>query len=105
MVDHKKVTLDMLEEKCLQALEDEGRLNDITRVIVDNIIALQETAIECKDAIDKYGVMIETLSSTGNPILKRNEAVQMQDKAVTSMAKLLAQIGLDNLVEEFESEI
>lgn len=105
MVDHKKVTLDMLEEKCLQSLEDEGRLNDITRVIVDNIIALQETAIECKDAIDKYGVMIETLSSTGNPILKRNEAVQMQDKAVTSMAKLLAQIGLDNLVEEFESEI
>lgn len=94
-----------LKTKCLEELERQGRLNDITKVMIDNIVSLQETADQCKESIDKYGVMIESIGSTGQPVIKRNEAVNLQDKAVTSMAKLLAQLGLDSIVEELESEI
>lgn len=105
MVKHKHISTTELEQKCLVELDKQGRLNEITRTIVSNIIALQETATQCKESIDNYGVMIESIGSTGQPIIKKNEAVGMQDKAVTSMAKLLAQLGLDSIVEEIESEI
>lgn len=104
-VEHLEVTTGALERKCLLELNKQGRLNDITRTMVSNIISLQETASQCKESIEKYGVMIESIGSTGQPVIKRNEAVNLQDKAVTSMAKLLAQLELDSIVEDVESEI
>lgn len=104
-IKHKKVTTSALESKCLLELDKQGRLNDITRTMVSNIISLQETATKCKAQIDEKGVMIETIGSTGQMIIKKNEAVTLQDKAVTSMAKLLGQLELDSIVEEIESEI
>lgn len=104
-IEHKHVTTGQLEKKCLLELNKQGRLNDITRTMVSNIISLQETATQCKESIETYGVMISSIGSTGQPVLKRNEAVTLQDKAVTSMAKLLAQLELDSIVEDVESEI
>lgn len=104
-ITHVEVSTGALEQKCLLELSKQGRLNDITRTMVSNIVSLQETAKQCKESIDSYGVMISSIGSTGQPILKRNEAVTLQDKAVTSMAKLLAQLELDSIVENVESEI
>lgn len=104
-VQAKKVSPSALEKKCLLELDKQGRLNDITRVMVTNIVSLQETAMKCKADIDENGIMLHTTGSTGVPLIKKNEAVTLQDKAVISMAKLLGQLGLDSIVEELDSDI
>lgn len=102
---HKDITTDEFEEKCLSHLKDNGRLNAVTRVMVSNIVALYQTALECGIDIKNNGVMIESVGSTGQIITKRNEAVLLQDKVINSMGKLLSQLELDSIVEEVESEV
>lgn len=102
---HKYVTVSEFEESCLQDLKSRGRLNNITRVMVSNIVALYQTALECEEDIKNNGVMTESVGSTGQIITKRNEAVMLQDKAVNSIGKLLAQLELDAIVEQLESEV
>lgn len=102
-VDDIQVTISEFKRECLQALEDKGKLNTITTVMVNNIVSLYKTALECKESIDKDGVMIEYIDGKGNPQVKRNDAVTMQEKNISSMAKLLAQLELDNIVAKVES--
>ena len=102
---HKYVTVSEFEETCLANLKERGRLNNVTRVMVSNITALYSTALECEQDIQNNGVMMESIGSTGQVITKRNEAVMLQDKAVNSIGKLLAQLGLDEIEEEQESEV
>ena len=47
--------------------------------------------------------MITTIGSTGQPITKKNEAVPLQEKNIATMAKLLGQLELDNIVTKVES--
>lgn len=101
--DDIQVTISEFKRECLQALEDKGKLNTITTVMVNNIVSLYKTALECKESIDKDGVMIEYIDGKGNPQVKRNDAVTMQEKNISSMAKLLAQLELDNIVAKVES--
>lgn len=102
---HRDITVDELEETCLQELKAIGRLNPITRVMVSNIAALYQTALDCGINIRDNGVMIESVGSTGQIISKRNEAVMLQDKVINSIAKLLAQLELDSIIEQVESEV
>lgn len=102
---HKYITVSEFEETCLQDLKARGRLNNVTRVMVSNITALYQTALECQNDIANNGVMIESIGSTGQTVTKRNEAVLLQDKAVNSIGKLLAQLELDAIAEELESEV
>lgn len=102
---HKDITAEEFEETCLQLLKDMGKLNTITRVMVTNIVSLYETALDCGINIKNNGVMIETVGSTGQVIMKRNEAVMLQDKVINSIGKLLAQLELDKVIEMPESEV
>lgn len=98
------ITVDEFRSKCLQELDKKGKKNTISIVMIDNIMALYKTALACKENIEQYGVIIESVGSTGQPVFKKNEAVTMQEKNISSIAKLLAQLELDNLVEEVESD-
>lgn len=98
-----EITVDELRSKCLQELEKKGKKNTISTVMVNNIMDLYKTAILCKKDIEENGVMREMIGSTGQVTYKKNESVGMQEKNISSMAKLLAQLELDNLVEEIES--
>lgn len=102
---HRDITVDELEETCLKELRSLGRLNPITRVMVGNIASLYQTALECGIDIRENGVMITSVGSTGQMISKRNEAVMLQDKVINSIAKLLAQLELDSIIEQVESEV
>lgn len=97
------ITVEDFRQECLHALEDKGKLNTISTVLVNNIASLYETAIQCRENIVRNGVMIETIGSTGQPIVKKNEAVPLQEKNIATMAKLLGQLELDNIVEKVES--
>lgn len=98
------ITVDEFKQKCLQELDKKGKLNTISRVMVNNIMELHKTALKCKADIEQNGVMREMIGSTGQVTYKKNESVGMQEKNISSIAKLLAQLELDNLVEEQESE-
>lgn len=98
------ITIEEFRSKCLTELEKKGKLNTISTVMVNNIMDLYKTALECKADIEANGVMREMIGSTGQVTFKKNEAVGMQEKNISSIAKLLAQLELDNLVEEQESE-
>lgn len=100
-----EVTLKEFKQQMERALREEGRLNTMTQVIVNNIISLYDTALQCKQNIKEHGVMITEIDVKGNPKMKRNEAVTLQEKNIMSIAKLLNQLGLDALQEELESEI
>lgn len=102
--DNIPITVDEFRTKCLQELDKRGKLNTISTVMVNNIMDLYTTALECKEDIKRNGVMRVTIGSQGQEVYKKNEAVTMQEKNISSIAKLLAQLGLDNLVEEMESE-
>ena len=91
-----KITVEDFRRECLEALQDKGKLNTISTVLVNNIAALYETALKCR-------VMITTIGSTGQPITKKNEAVPLQEKNIATMAKLLGQLELDNIVTKVES--
>lgn len=98
-----QITIMEFRKECLQALEDKGKLNTISTVMVDNICRLYRTALDCHDNVVRNGVMIETIGSTGQPIVKKNEAVPLLEKNITSIAKLLGQLELDNIVTKVES--
>lgn len=100
-----EVTLKEFKQQMECALREEGRLNTMTQVIINNIISLYDTALQCKQNIKENGVMITEIDVKGNPKMKRNEAVTLQEKNIMSIAKLLNQLGLDSLQEELESEI
>lgn len=102
---HKDITVHEFEEACLHQLNSVGRLNTVTRVMISNITALYSSVLECQECIDRDGAMLETIGSTGQPILKKNEAVTLQEKNISSIAKLLSQLDLDNIVELPESEV
>jgi site-specific recombinase XerD len=97
------ITVEDFRQECLHALEEKGKLNTISTVLVNNIASLYETAIQCRENIVRNGVMIETIGSTGQPIVKKNEAVPLQEKNIATMAKLLGQLELDNIVAKVES--
>lgn len=97
------ITVQDFRDECLRALEDKGKLNTISTVMVNNIARLYQTALNCHENIMKNGVMIETIGSTGQPIVKKNEAVPLLEKNIATMAKLLAQLELDNIVTKVES--
>lgn len=97
------ITVEEFRQECLKALDDKGKLNTISTVLVNNIASLYETAIQCRKNILENGVMIETMGSTGNLIVKKNEAVAMQEKNIATMAKLLGQLELDNIITKVES--
>lgn len=98
------ITVEEFKQKCLQELDKKGKLNTISHVMVNNIMELHKTALKCKADIEQNGVMREMIGSTGQVTYKKNESVGMQEKNISSIAKLLAQLELDNLVEEQESE-
>lgn len=98
-----KITVEDFRRECLEALQDKGKLNTISTVLVNNIAALYETALKCRENILENGVMITTIGSTGQPITKKNEAVTLQEKNIATMAKLLGQLELDNIVTKVES--
>lgn len=97
------ITVEDFRRACLEALEDKGKLNTMSTVMVNNIASLYETALKCRENILAQGVMIETKGSTGQPVVKKNEAVAMQEKNIATMAKLLGQLELDNIVQKVES--
>lgn len=97
------ITVEEFRQECLRALEDKGKLNTISSVMVNNIAALYKTALECRENIEENGVMIETTGSTGQPITKKNESVPLQEKNIATMAKLLGQLELDNIITKVES--
>lgn len=98
------ITVEEFRSKCLSELEKKGKKNTISIVMVNNIMDLYTTSLECKKDIQENGVMREMIGSTGQITYKKNESVGMQEKNISSIAKLLAQLGLDNLVEEQESQ-
>lgn len=102
---HKEVTVREFEEKCLKELQKNRRLNNVTRVMVSNIVRLYETVLECEANVKRNGVMIETFNNQGAPVIKKNEAVSMEDKAVNSIGKLLAQLELDAILDEEDTEV
>lgn len=92
------VSKEEFQKEMEDLLQSNQALNSVSQTVIYKIIDLYETARMAKEAIvENGGVLINQEQANGTMKLVANPAVAMQSNAISGMAKLINQLGLDKM--------
>ena len=87
-----------IKKSLIEQLKENNKVGEHFENLVDDYIYYWELKEKLQADIKEYGIRFDTFNGNGIKVTKANESVQNLGKVTVSMLKILADLGLQEVV-------